>query len=483
MDFISIKFAVFVMLALTAFSVCPKARRMSVIMPFINLAFLATFVTDLRQLAPLGLFLAAGFVSIKMIERFPTRANMVAALAAILAVFVYLKKYTFLSFVPALPWPYLMVGLSYILFRVLHLAADIYGGAIKERISSTVFFNYTCSFLTFIAGPIQRYEEFAAQAEAAGEKAVSQDQAFSSFSRMLNGLLKIAILSPFLLAIHSEFLSRVAETRYALTMQSAFITYVGASFFYTLYLYINFSGYMDVVISIGRFFGFDLPENFNKPLSRSRSFLDLWSRWHMTLSDWFKFYVFNPLVKFMTYKRENPALIPYYAVAAFFVTFLLMGIWHGTSYSFVVFGLFLAFGTSVNKLYDIVMRRLVGKKAYGQLCDKGIYAAICSGLTFSYFSMGLTCLWLDFDRLISLFSGLGIAGSAVIFILGGLLAAAIIVSYRALTTIVSGMRRLIWRAAENFYLKQLGLSFKAFVLLLFVVSKLQTVPEFIYKAF
>src|SRR3546814_9533403 len=105
---------------------------------------------------------------------------------------------------------------------------------------------------------------------------------------------------------------------------------------------------MGVAIGLGRLLGIAIPENFNRP-ELARNFLEFWSRWHITLSDWFKFYVFNPVTKELLRIADRPTLTPWLGAVGFFLTFFVMGVWHGTSATFVVYGLLLGLGVSLNR--------------------------------------------------------------------------------------------------------------------------------------
>jgi D-alanyl-lipoteichoic acid acyltransferase DltB (MBOAT superfamily) len=258
------------------------------------------------------------------------------------------------------------------------------------------------------------------------------------------------------------------------------LLYAGACLCYAVYLYFNFSGYMDVVIGIGRLFGFSLPENFDRPFS-STSFLEFWSRWHITLSEWFKFYVFNPLLKTLTYRWDNPGSAPYLGVIAFFVVFLLMGIWHGSSYSFLLYGLFLGAGVSLNKLYEVEMRRRFGKAFYRSLGAHPLYGAFGGALTFAYWSMALTCFWMDYRHILELFQRLGFVGTAGVFAVSTVSVLIIMAVYafghRMWLRVMAGITRL----SDNYFVQQGFLAAKAAVILLLI--KMNAAPEFVYKAF
>src|SRR3977135_3867600 len=149
---------------------------------------------------------------------------------------------------------------------------------------------------------------------------------------------------------------------------------------------------MDIVIGIGFLLGQSLPENFDKPFL-ARSFLEFWQRWHMTLSQWFKFYLFNPLLMALMSVFTAPALTAYLGVVAFFITFLVMGVWHGTTAVFVIYGLLMGAGASINKIWQVACTERLGKKSYRALTASTAYIYSSRGLTVGYFVLALTCLW------------------------------------------------------------------------------------------
>jgi hypothetical protein len=101
-------------------------------------------------------------------------------------------------------------------------------------------------------------------------------------------------------------------------------------------------------------FGKRYPQNFNAPFS-SFNFIDFWSRWHMSLTFWLRDYVYTPLVKLLMQTNLPRSYDPYLGVTAYFIVFFLIGIWHGSTVIFAVYGLVLALGVSINKLYQTLM--------------------------------------------------------------------------------------------------------------------------------
>jgi D-alanyl-lipoteichoic acid acyltransferase DltB (MBOAT superfamily) len=161
---------------------------------------------------------------------------------------------------------------------------------------------------------------------------------------------------------------------------------------YPLYLYCNFSGYIDIVIGIARFLRIELPENFNRPFS-SDNFMNFWSRWHITLSEWLKTYVYNPLLIACMRKYQSVSIEPFLGVFAIFVTFFLVGLWHGQTSEFIFFGVLQGGGVAGVKLYQTLMAAKMGKRRYRALASNPIYNAFARGLTFAWFAFTLLWFW------------------------------------------------------------------------------------------
>jgi D-alanyl-lipoteichoic acid acyltransferase DltB (MBOAT superfamily) len=190
-----------------------------------------------------------------------------------------------------------------------------------------------------------------------------------------------------------------------------------ATLSYMMFLFWNFSAYMDIVIAAGELMGVTLPENFDHPF-RAPSFIDFWSRWHITLSDWFRFYLFNPIVAALTRARTRARLAPYYGVVGFLVTFFVMGLWHGTTSIFFLYGLLLGGGVSLNKLYQIKMRDWLGKARYKALARNMAYQRTANGLMLAFFALALSCFWLQWEGLTALVRGVGALGLGEALALG-----------------------------------------------------------------
>jgi len=479
MDVASLIFVAFALAAALLFHAASNPLYRKAILSGANLVFIGSYITELRQLGPLAVFLVFGYGMIELVRRRRSGLALTLGLVGTLALYIYLKRFSFLSDLPTLSFTYLIIGLSYVLFRIIHLMIDARSEPWDKPIEPWSFLNYTCNFLTLVSGPIQRYDDFRRGEQSIGD-ALAPETVYRSFSRMIVGLVKVLVVSATANYFFQDLSSHVLDEVSTMSWTTHSVYYAAAAAAYTGYLYFNFSGYMDIVIAIGALFNQQLPENFNKPFA-ARNFLDFWSRWHMTLSEWFKIYLFTPLMRVLAERFQQPVLLPYLGVFAFFVTFLVMGIWHGTTLVFVIYGLLMGAGASINKLWQVKMQQSLGKKGYRALGKQPLYIYACRGLTFAYFTVAVTCLWVDMAQLEVLLARLGVIGlvaatfglavaaaiGAVAWDLGALLASKVVAQALRFENIVT---RNLWLAS-------------LIVLIAVVSSFYHKAPDFVYRAF
>jgi alginate O-acetyltransferase complex protein AlgI len=216
----------------------------------------------------------------------------------------------------------LPIGISFFTFHHLSYVVDVYRGSRRSQRSPVQFITYIAMFPQLIAGPIVRYHEIAEQ--LSDTKRNRLEDISEGFPRFALGLAKKVVIA--------DAIAPVADAAFngnpaALDFRTAWIGAIA----YTLQIYFDFSGYSDMAIGLGRMFGFRLPENFNRPYS-SVSVTDFWRRWHMSLSRWFRDYLYIPLggnrgSTAMTYRN-------------LYIVFLLTGFWHGANWTFLIWGLY-----------------------------------------------------------------------------------------------------------------------------------------------
>ncbi len=481
MDFTSFSYIAFVTATVLAFNAWRAARFRQCVLLIANLAFLASFVQSAMQLAPLLAFLVLGYAASRWVARRRKPWILGWTIFLIVAVFVVLKRYTFLPVGVELPYLYLQVGLSYILFRILQMVIDSAGGEDKACLDPLTFFNFTCGFLCFVSGPIQRSNEYLDDLVQLGRD-VDEAIAFRAMSRIVRGFIKLAVVSAVFNYLFANLSAAVLAQTTPMVGWRYAAQYAASAVAYTYYLYYNFSGYMDIVIGIGWLLGQNLPENFDRPFS-ARNIFEFWSRWHMTLSEWFKTYVFNPLMKFLADHVTAPVWLPYLGVVAFFVTFFVMGVWHGSTGVFVIYGLVMGAGASLNKLWQVFMTKHLGKKQYKAVGESFAYATLARGLMFAFFALAVTGLWVNMDQLWLLARRLGVGGLGFALVATTLCAAAggpmVDLAGRALAGLAPRLDR---PGAPGLITRNVVLAGE--VLLIFAVgSFFHKAPEFVYKAF
>lgn len=264
----------------------------------------------------------------------PRRARRWLALSVVLnlAVLVFFKYTNFiidnLSLIPALDrllHPIegleLPIGISFYTFQIISYSIDLYRGDTETQRSYIAFGTYVSLFPQLIAGPIVRYRDVNDQL---GSRTVNTEKFASGVRRFVIGLGKKLLLGDTLAAVYTY-----ASTAVGLdpTVLGAWLAVIA----FSLHIYFDFSGYSDMAIGLGRMLGFEFLENFNYPYLAS-SITDFWRRWHISLSSWFREYVYIPLGGNRLGRGRQ-----YLNLA---VVWLLTGLWHGAAWNFVLWGLF-----------------------------------------------------------------------------------------------------------------------------------------------
>jgi alginate O-acetyltransferase complex protein AlgI len=359
-----------------------------------NVAFFLSFSHDPVQLAPFVGLLALGFIALKIVERCKQRAVFVAFIVSMVALFCWMKQYAFVPHMLTLPFVYMTVGMSYVFFRILHLIIDAYEGSLPERIGLPAYISYTLSFTSLVSGPIQLYPDYH-RMESAPSVQLNSATVGRAIERIIYGFFKVSILSPLFSYAHDRTLTLALQHSSLWGSVGNIALLVGV---FPLYLYINFSGYMDFIIGVACFLRLDLPENFNHPFA-AKGFIEFWGRWHMTLSQWFKTYVYSPLLMTLMRRFPQPRLEPILGVLVYFITFFLVGLWHGQTSMFLFYGILQGLGVSINKIFEIVIMKRRGRPYYRTLCAQPMFAMFSRGLTFTWFAFTLLWFWSSWGEL------------------------------------------------------------------------------------
>jgi alginate O-acetyltransferase complex protein AlgI len=472
MESASLRFVGFGIAVALVVALHPSLRWRKFVLVIANALFLAAILPDWHAFVPLAGFLALGYLAIRVSK---SGQAFAVPVIVIVGVFVWLKKYSFVPRSLDLSSAYDTIGLSYILFRVLHLVIDARQQVQSPQMTVSDYLNYCLSFTTLVSGPIQRSQEFLKQWHQ--RMPLTIWDVGCAIERIVRGYFKTAVLALLLSQGRAVALANVMHGAAPRVVWSA-ILFAG----YPVFLYCNFSGYIDIVIGISGLFGIVLPENFNRPFSAD-NFISFWSRWHITLSDWLKTYVYNPQLLMLMRRFPGPVLEPFWGVAAFFTTFFLVGLWHGQTPAFLFFGVLTGGGIAVNKLYQLGVARALGRRGYKDLSRNGVYVAFARGLTFAWFALTLQWFWSEWQQLGSIYNALGWSAAAATWAAIFLGATAVLAAWNAARSAVLAIAcwgtpvflSRYWRTAWN----------TALVVVAGIVGLVlhRPAPEIVYKNF
>ena len=227
----------------------------------------------------------------------------------------------------------LPIGISFYTFQALSYVIDVYRGKTPAQENIFKLALYVSFFPQLIAGPIVKYHDVALQLE---ERKAGVEKIAFGIKRFVFGLSKKVLLANTFAGVVDELMRE-----YNRPFTSPALMW-GIVILYAMQIYYDFSGYSDMAIGLGKMFGFDFLENFNYPYMAT-SISDFWRRWHMSLSTWFKEYLYIPLGG----NRKGELRTCINLLIVFFCT----GLWHGASFSFIFWGLYYAFFLICEKLF------------------------------------------------------------------------------------------------------------------------------------
>ncbi|EGJ6231179.1 D-alanyl-lipoteichoic acid biosynthesis protein DltB [Listeria monocytogenes] len=226
------------------------------------------------------------------------------------------------------------LGISYLTFKAAQMIIEIHDNLIKQY-NAWDFVNFLLFFPTISSGPIDRFRRF--------KKDVDNPPSKEAYLALLNRgifLIFLGFLYKFIIAylVNKHFVVPldIAITHHVDTTKSL----IGYMYAYSMYLFFDFAGYSAFAVGVSYLLGVQTPMNFNKPFA-ARNIKEFWNRWHMTLSFWFRDYVFMRFVFWVTKKKwfKSKFTIAY---LAYFVNFFIMGVWHGLHWYYIVYGLYQA---------------------------------------------------------------------------------------------------------------------------------------------
>ncbi len=266
------------------------------------------------------------------------------------------------------------LGFSYVAFRLIHTLIDRLNGRLAD-IQLGEYLVYMLFFPAFVAGPLDRLGRF--RKDLYTPQPLDAEGLLQSGKRMALGLFRKFILADSLALI-------ALSASNANLVQSAGWLWL-MLFAYSFQIYFDFAGYTDIAIGTGKLLGFQLPENFNQPYLKT-NLTQFWNNWHMTLTQWFRSYFFFPLTRYLRGNKRLP--VPVVIFSTQFSTMLIIGLWHGVTVNFLIWGAWHGLGLFLhNRWHAAVGPRLASLQA-----EKPVYSGLVklSGVlsTFAFVSLG-----------------------------------------------------------------------------------------------
>ena len=317
------------------------------------------------------------------------RILRVMALIAIILIFIFLKVPQLTNYVLAflsaargqnpdtVDVAFSWLGFSYLAFRLMHTIRDRQSGRLPA-VTLTEYVNYVIFFPSFTAGPIDRLERFVKELRT--PLPMGDEDWIDAGTRLFVGLFKKFVVAD-LLAVISVSDVLVPQVKGAGWMWLFLYAYA-------FRIYFDFSGYTDIAIGLGRLLGFRLPENFAAPYLKP-NLTQFWNSWHITLTQWFRSYFFNPLTRAFRSGKQLPVWLIIFVTQI--STMILIGFWHGGTLNYILWGAWHGVGLFIhNRWSEFIRNRLPAwtQSPRGQIAMNALGVFV----TFNYVALG----WLFF---------------------------------------------------------------------------------------
>ncbi|MEW6567897.1 MAG: MBOAT family O-acyltransferase [Chloroflexota bacterium] len=380
-------------------AVCAAAVVAVTVPRLLNVSRSLTPTRPPETVTALGVLMAIAAVLALVLWLRSRRALLLASAAGLIAAFVLLKTQPLATQTSALlrSWtgqsPALAsaldlrwLGFSYLAFRLLHTLRDRMLGRLPE-LTLRQFLIYALFFPALTAGPIDRVERFASDLRSPVDGSTAT--AAQAGWRLLSGIFKKYALAD---SLGLFALSATTAVQTSSALWSWLLLYA-----FAFQLYLDFSGYTDVAIGLGLLLGIRLPENFQRPYLQP-NLTAFWNSWHITLANWFRAYFFNPVARAL---RQSPTTLPTWLVilASQVSTMVLIGLWHGVTWNFILWGAWHGLGLFIHNRWTALMRARRWDQGLGSGWPSRLAVAAGTLATFHYVTLGWVWFALPDPRL------------------------------------------------------------------------------------
>jgi D-alanyl-lipoteichoic acid acyltransferase DltB (MBOAT superfamily) len=343
------------------------------------MSFVPEYILILFALITTDYFLAFAIAKKEGIER---KVLLVVSLCTYLGALAFFKYFNFFSeniadFASLVHWnysPYLLqivlpLGLSFHVFQSLGYVIEVYKKRFSPEKNYITYALYVMFFPQLVAGPIERAQHLLPQLATVNE--FNYLNARRGLERMLWGLFKKVVIADQIAQMINPFYSTVPTDTWLL---------IAVAFLFSFQIYADFSGYSDIAIGSAMMLGYNLTENFNRPFS-SKSFAEFWRRWHISLSNWLRDYLYYPLS--LSFKNVSKFKL-YFSL---FITFVIIGLWHGANWTYVMFGVIHGFYMVIERGTESSRKaftELIGLRKHVRIHELMQTGIMFTLLTFSY---------------------------------------------------------------------------------------------------
>jgi alginate O-acetyltransferase complex protein AlgI len=305
----------------------PQTTQVILVLGLMTLSTLALGRWRRPAFLTIGICLLIGFL---LVQKTPALGELISAA---------MRRLSGQSPELATPFDIRWLGFSYLTFRIIHTLRDRQAGRLPD-VSLAEYVTYILFFPAITAGPIDRIERFTADLRR--PLALSQANWLDAGTRFFTGLFKKFVIadSLALISLNNTNAAQVLHPFWAWVLLYA----------YALQIYFDFSGYTDMVIGLARLLGINLPENFNAPYLKP-NLTQFWSNWHMSLTQWFRAYYFNPVNRWLR-KLKRPPSTAMQILIMQVSTMVLIGIWHGVTWNFIFWGLWHGLGLFIHNRWS-----------------------------------------------------------------------------------------------------------------------------------
>jgi D-alanyl-lipoteichoic acid acyltransferase DltB (MBOAT superfamily) len=370
-------------------AVPPPHRRAA-----ISAASLVAIATFDWRLA--GLLVVLGLVLHALLRWMAARSGRVrwlaasAAFALLAALFVWNKTAATGGGALSSQGGLVFLGLSYLVLKIAAVLADRARDAVGDTDLGSLL-SWLVFLPTYPSGPIEEFEHFRRQSPSANRERIG-----TGLERILFGLVKAVIVSGFLATWAQPALASPETTDLPWLLLAIYA--------FTLRFYMDFAGFSDVAIGLAAVYGYEIQENFDRPLLQ-RNLVQLWQRWHMTLTGWLRTYLFVPISRGIM-RRSGPRFDTLALIAAQVATMTFCGLWHGVSWSFALWG----FAQALGLVWVGVAARALGRwlpHSWLRWWRQSRFAhVLCVLLTFNVFSFSNVLLFSDLQQALRIVASL-----------------------------------------------------------------------------